>query len=99
MAETFFKNAGFLKLTGSFALQEGRMKNRFIINLAIIMLALSGALTVGASAQTTNPGPGPSEQPDAPMEIGQPGQQNPDAQPSTPDDQSGDAQPTEAQPG
>ena len=75
------------------------MKNRFIINLAIIMLALSGALTVGASAQTTNPGPGPSEQPDAPMEIGQPGQQNPDAQPSTPDDQSGDAQPTEAQPG
>ena len=75
------------------------MKNKFIINLAIMTLALSGALTIGAMAQTTEPGPGPSEQPDAPMEIGQPGQQGPDAQaPDQPgNDQS--AQPSEAQPG
>jgi hypothetical protein len=43
---------------------------------------------MGALAQTTDPGTGPSEQPNAPMEIGQ--GQAPD---------SSEAQPTEAQPG
>jgi hypothetical protein len=60
------------------------MKSRFIASLAVISLAMS----VGAIAQTTEEGPGPSEQPSAPMEIGQAGSQ---AQ--------SDAQPTEAQPG
>lgn len=71
------------------------------------MLAVSGALSIGAVAQTTSDGPGPSEQPSAPMEVGQPQAQNPDAQGPNmqgpnmqgPDMQPSDAQPTEAQPG
>ena len=74
------------------------------------MLAVSGALTIGAAAQTTTEGPGPSDQPSAPMEVGQPQApvaQNPDAQGPNmqgpnmqgPDGQPSDAQPTEAQPG
>ena len=74
------------------------MKYGLVAKSAVVVLALSGALTVGALAQTTEPGPGPSEQPNAPMEIGQ--QQGPDAQtPPASDAQSGDAQPTEAEPG
>ncbi len=74
------------------------------------MLAVSGALTIGAAAQTTTEGPGPSDQPSAPMEVGQPQApvaQNPDAQGPNmqgpnmqgPDGQPSDAQPTEAEPG
>jgi hypothetical protein len=76
--------------------REVSMKNRLAAKFAILLLAFSGLLSIGAVAQTTEDGPGPTEQPDAPMEIGQgqPQQQNPD-QPY--DD--GDAQPTEAQPG
>jgi len=51
---------------------------------------MSGVFTVSALAQTTEEGPGPSEQPSAPMEIGQ-NQVGPQAQ--------SQAQPTEAQPG
>jgi len=69
------------------------MKNRLAGKFAVLLLALSGALSVVAVAQTTEEGPGPSEQPSAPMEIGQP--QGPDSQPY--DDSN--AQPTEAQPG
>jgi hypothetical protein len=73
------------------------MKSRWVEKTAILVLALSGALSIGAMAQTTEPGPGPTEQPDAPMEIGQaPG---PDSQPYDTQDQDRDAQPTEAQPG
>jgi hypothetical protein len=72
------------------------MKNRFAGKFAILVLALSGALSIGAFAQTTEEGPGPSEQPSAPMEIGQ--GQGPDSQPDQPYDDSS-AQPTEAQPG
>jgi len=62
------------------------MKSRFIASFAVLTLALAGALSISAVAQTTEEGPGPSEQPSAPMEMGQ--------------DQSGpQAQPTEAQPG
>jgi hypothetical protein len=87
------------------------MKNRFIGKLAVLMLALSSAaFTMNAMAQTTNPGPGPSEQPDAPMEIGTPQPQGPDTQAPAPapdmqpgnqpdNSQSGDVQPTEAEPG
>ena len=82
------------------------MKNRFLANSAIMILALAGAFSISALAQTTDEGTGPTEQPSAPMEIGQP--QAPQAQPPQnpqeqyPQDQSsqsGDAQPTEAQPG
>ena len=47
------------------------MKNRFISSLAILMLAVATVFSLGAVAQTTEDGPGPSEQPDAPMEVGQ----------------------------
>jgi len=66
------------------------MKSRFITGFAILTLAVSGMFSIVAAAQTTEEGTGPSEQPSAPMEIGQ-------AQPSDPP--SADAQPTEAQPG
>jgi FecR protein len=76
--------------------REVSMKNRLAAKFAILLLAFSGLLSIGAFAQTTEDGPGPTEQPDAPMEIGQgqPQQQTPD-QPY--DDR--DAQPTEAQEG
>ena len=48
-----------------------QVKNRLGGKFAILVLALSGALSIGAFAQTTEEGPGPSEQPSAPMEIGQ----------------------------
>ena len=48
------------------------MKNRFLGSLAILTLALAGVFTVSVQAQTTDEGSGPSEQPSAPMEIGQP---------------------------
>ena len=74
------------------------MKSRVIEKFAILVLAVSGALSIGAVAQTTEPGPGPSEQPDAPMEIGQ--TQGPDSQPyDMQGDNDNNAQPTEAQPG
>src|ERR1700737_1334678 len=66
------------------------MKNRFIASMAVLTLALSGALSVSAFAQTTDEGPAPSDQPSAPMEIGQA---------PMPDEQPSDAQPTEAEPG
>jgi hypothetical protein len=65
------------------------MKNSLAEKLAILVLALSGAMSVATFAQTTDTGPGPSEQPNAPMEVGQ----------EQPSDQPSDAQPTEAQPG
>ncbi|HEV2467960.1 MAG TPA: DUF6600 domain-containing protein [Candidatus Sulfotelmatobacter sp.] len=70
---------------------------------AVLILGLSCALSLSAFAQTTDEGPGPSEQPSAPTEVGQP--QPPDGQ--SPDSQQMDssdagdpnAAPTEAQPG
>ncbi len=87
------------------------MKNRFLAGSAIMFLALAGAFSVSAFAQTTDEGTGPTEQPSAPMEVGQP--QAPQGQPPAqgaqeqypqgqyPQDQNSrpDAQPTEAQPG
>lgn len=72
-----------------------------IAKFAILILALSGALSIGTFAQTTDDGPGPTEQPSAPMEIGQvqdQGQDQDQDQDSQPYDES-DAKPTEAQPG
>ncbi|MGO8795148.1 MAG: DUF6600 domain-containing protein [Candidatus Sulfotelmatobacter sp.] len=46
------------------------MKNRLLANFAVFIFALAGGLSISA-AQTTDEGPGPSEQPSAPMEIGQ----------------------------
>lgn len=51
------------------------MRNRFLTGIAILAFAVVGSFTIGASAQTTDEGPGPSEQPSAPMEMGQ--DQNP----------------------
>ncbi len=73
------------------------MKNRFIGNFAVLVLGVSSALSVSAFAQTTDPGPGPSDQPNAPMEVGQ--DQPQAAGPQGPDTQEADAQPTEAEPG
>ena len=56
------------------------MKTRLISSLAVLALALSGALSISALAQTTDESPAPSDQPSAPMEIGQ--SPNPNAQPN-----------------
>jgi hypothetical protein len=82
------------------------MKDEFITKLGI--LALAGAFSIGMAAQTTEPGPGPSEHPDAPMEIGapraqqppyaqapQPGQQQPPDQQQPGPPQPGQAQPSQ----
>jgi hypothetical protein len=47
------------------------MKDKWISKLAILVLAFSGALSLSAFAQTTEDGSGPTEQPSAPMEVGQ----------------------------
>jgi hypothetical protein len=47
------------------------MKNKFIPSFAVLTLALACALSINLQAQTTDEGPGPSEQPSAPMEMGQ----------------------------
>jgi len=70
------------------------MKNRLLAILAVLTLATSGAFSISVLAQTTDEGPAPSDQPSAPMEMGQP--QGPEA-PSY--GQPNDAQPTEAEPG
>ncbi|MGA2347751.1 MAG: hypothetical protein ABSF93_17190, partial [Candidatus Sulfotelmatobacter sp.] len=75
------------------------MKSRFIASLAVLTLALSGALTMSALAQTTEETPAPTDQPSAPMEIGQPGQGPMAPNQSVPPGQPGSAQPTEAAPG
>src|SRR6266496_438115 len=88
---TGFSACGFVKA----GWERWIMKNRFLSSFAILILALSGAWSLSAFAQTTDEGPAPSDQPSAPMEIGQPdysASQPMDAQPS-------DAQPIEAQPG
>src|ERR1700722_6449425 len=71
------------------------MKNRLLKIFAVLILALAGAFSIGAMAQTTVEGPGPSEQPSAPMEMGQE-QAGPQAPPS---DGKPDAGIPEAQPG
>src|SRR5580693_4076846 len=47
------------------------VRGTFIVGLAVLALALSGGLSIGVLAQTTQEGPAPSDQPSAPMEIGQ----------------------------
>jgi len=70
------------------------MKNRLLAGLAVLALVLAGALCLSVHAQTTDEGPAPSDQPSAPMEVGQP---QPSAQP--PQTPPSDQQPPEAQPG
>jgi len=48
------------------------MKNAFLGCAAVMALVLAGVFTISMQAQTTDEGSGPSEQPSAPMEIGQP---------------------------
>jgi hypothetical protein len=56
--------------------REGSMKKRFLSLLAIFALVLvAGVLTV--RAQSTEETPAPSDQPSAPMEMGQPAPQQP----------------------
>jgi FecR protein len=81
--------------------QQSLLRGTFFTFLLVVAFGLS------AFAQTTDEGPGPSEQPSAPMEVGQP--QAPEASPATPppdtqappsaDAQNNQAPPTEAQPG
>ncbi|MFZ0814061.1 MAG: DUF6600 domain-containing protein, partial [Candidatus Sulfotelmatobacter sp.] len=77
------------------------MKNKFITRFALLTLVLVGALSIATQAQTTEPGPGPTEQPNAPLEIGQPQAQPP--QPGPPPGQPQAGPPPqlgeEAQPG
>src|SRR5580704_15121827 len=81
------------------------MKSGFLRNFAISTLALAGVFSLGALAQTTDEGSGPSEQPSAPMEVGAP--QAPQTSPNLPlsdgsqpnGPQQNGAQPPEAQPG
>jgi hypothetical protein len=79
------------------------MKSRVLSSSAVLTLALATSFSLSALAQTADPGPGPTEQPDAPMEVGQ--QQPTDPQSGNqssdipPDGQGSDAQPQEAQPG
>ncbi len=47
------------------------MKTRFLSSFAVLVLAVTGAVSTDLLAQTTEEGPGPSEQPSAPMEMGQ----------------------------
>ena len=83
LIERFINMRVYTDRSGS---QRWVMKNKFLASFAVLTFALSGALSISALAQTTEEGPGPSEQPSAPMEIGQ--------------DQGGpQAQPTDAQPG
>ena len=63
------------------------MKNKLIAGLVVFTLGLAGVLTVSVKAQTTEEGSGPSEQPSAPMEIGQP--QSAPPPPSGPRSQAG----------
>ncbi len=75
------------------------MKNRLTASSAILSLVLVGALSLSVQAQTTQEGAGPSEQPSAPMEMGQsqapqpppPGQ--PSQQPGQPPQLGPEAQP------
>src|SRR6266851_4889731 len=60
------------------------MKNRFMATVAVLALALAGVFTLSALAQTTEEGPGPSDQPSAPLETGQP-QDEPPAVEAQPD--------------
>jgi hypothetical protein len=89
------------------------VRGAFIAGLGVLALALSGALSMSALAQTTQETPAPSDQPSAPMEIGQgpngqaqpgpsqpgPGQDQAGPQGPTSEGQPADAQPTEAEPG
>src|ERR1700693_3209471 len=69
------------------------MKSKLIASFAVLTLALAGALSISMQAQTTQEGPGPSEQPSAPMEIGQDKTAQPAQAAQTP------KMPEEAQPG
>ena len=67
------------------------MKNRLIASSAIFSLVLVSALSLSIQAQTTEESTGPSEQPSAPMEMGQP--QAPQPPPPGPPPQSQPPQP------
>ncbi|MGA8441634.1 MAG: DUF6600 domain-containing protein [Candidatus Sulfotelmatobacter sp.] len=74
------------------------MKNKILASLVVLTLGVAGLLTVSVKAQTTEEGSGPSEQPSAPMEIGQP--QSAPPPPSGPPGQAGPPpQPGQPQPG
>ncbi len=75
------------------------MKKKFISSFAIVTLALAGAFSIGVQAQTTEEGPGPSEQPSAPMEMGQPEMGQPQMPPPQPQASQPPQMGEEAQPG
>jgi hypothetical protein len=75
------------------------MKSRFLASFAVLTFAVASVFSTSALAQTTQEGSGPSDQPRAPMEIGQDQSQDQSQAQQGPDMQPSDAQPTEAQPG
>src|SRR5579862_6430808 len=76
------------------------MKNKFLSSIAVLALFLAGGLGSTARAQTTEETPAPSDQPSAPMEMGQPGpQQAPPPYQGGPDQQQPPQNMPEAQPG
>src|SRR5580704_4140296 len=79
--------------------QRWVMKSIFSGSSAVLTLALAGAFTLSGFAQTTDPGAGPTEQPNAPMEAGQAQAPQGPGQAQPPYAQSPDAEPTDAQPG
>src|ERR1035438_3173928 len=66
------RSCGFEQSVRAVSTRYTVMKNKIIGSLAVLTLALVGMLSVNVQAQTTEEGKGPSEQPSAPMEIGQP---------------------------
>src|SRR3984893_2948398 len=72
------------------------MKNTLTPSFAILALTLASALSLGAHAQTTDDGQGPTEQPSAPMEMGQ---VHPQQRPQPGQPQSGQPPMEDAQPG
>lgn len=57
------------------------MKNKVVSRLMVLALALASVFSMNVLAQTTDDGTGPSEQPDAPLETGQPAPPDANAQP------------------
>ncbi len=73
------------------------MKHKFLSSFAVLTLSAATSFSLSAVAQTTTPGPGPSEQPNAPMEVGQSAPVNVQTSNISPNGQVGDPQSSDTQ--